>query len=63
MQDITIIFVIFLQISEKWEYINVVKNPNSTISFNLNVYREFRRDLSSSSETDLIVTPNIDICW
>lgn len=42
-----------------WEKVNIVKNENGTISYNLRKLYMFRDDLSVGSDDDVVIVPNI----
>lgn len=42
-----------------WEKVNIVKNDNGTISYNLRKIYMFREDLSVGSDDDVVIVPNI----
>ncbi|CAD6998695.1 scavenger receptor class B member 1 [Ceratitis capitata] len=45
--------------TESWEKVNVVKNENGTLSYNLKKIYIFREDLSVGMEDDVVIVPNI----
>lgn len=53
------IFDFILSSSEQWEKVNIVENPNGTLTFqNKRVY-VFSEELSNGSEDDVVIVPNI----
>lgn len=45
--------------SQTWEKVNIVENPNGTISFNQKRVYHFSDELSTGSEDDVVIVPNI----
>lgn len=50
---------IFLFSREKWEKVNIVENPNGTLSFNQKKVYIFSEEDSAGSEDDVVIVPNI----
>lgn len=44
---------------QTWEKVNIVENPNGTISFNQKRVYIFSDELSAGSEDDVVIVPNI----
>lgn len=44
---------------EKWEKVNIVENPNGTISFNQKKVYAFSEEESAGMEDDVVIVPNI----
>lgn len=44
---------------QKWEKVDIVDNKNGTLSFNYKRTYKFDEELSSGSEDDLVIVPNI----
>lgn len=45
--------------SQTWEKVNIVDNENGTLSFNQKRVYVFSDELSSGSEDDVVIVPNI----
>lgn len=44
---------------QTWEKVNIVENPNGTISFNQKRVYIFNEEMSNGSEDDVVIVPNI----
>lgn len=45
--------------TESWEKVNIVKNENGTLSYNVRKIYVFREELSAGSDDDVVIVPNI----